>query len=481
LQPDVGAFGQLADALESDWASIARPEQLPPPGDWSIWLILAGRGFGKTRTGAEWVRALAESGTVERIALVGPTAADVRDTMIEGDSGLISIAPDSNRPIYEPSKRRLYWPSNGVSALAFSSEEPERLRGPQFGAAYCDELGAWRNVRETWDQLQFGLRLGKNPRQVITTTPRPIALLKDLVKREGQDVVVTRGRTADNAANLAPTFLTQIVSRYAGTRLGRQELDAELLEDTPGALWNLSLLEENRRDKAAMPPLRRIVVAIDPAVSTGEDADETGIIVCGLGAEGRGYLLEDASGKLAPFEWAQRAVRLYRHYGADRIVAEANQGGALVEQTIRTVDPNVSYKGVHASRGKITRAEPIAALAEQHRIHHVGAFPELEDQLCSFAGGPGKSPDRLDAFVWAMTELMLGETNTGWLDFMKAEVGALATDEERSVRLIAPPEVGSLTAFGGREVTIPADRIVALTREEAAPCLRAGWQRAEGT
>jgi phage terminase large subunit-like protein len=229
-------FAAWADAIETDWLAAARPEQLPPPGEWSTWLILAGRGAGKTRAGAEWTRALAETASVARIALVGPTAADVRDTMIEGASGLLSIAPSSMRPVFEPSKRRLTWP-NGVTATCFSSEEPERLRGPQFGAAWADELCAWRNVRDTWDNLQFGLRLGKKPRQCVTTTPKPIKLLKELVARNGKDVKVTRGRTADNAANLAPTFLSSIVSRYEGTRLGRQELDAEILEDVQGALW----------------------------------------------------------------------------------------------------------------------------------------------------------------------------------------------------------------------------------------------------
>ena len=303
---DVSIFASIADQIESDWRSIARAEQLPPPGDWSVWLILAGRGAGKTRSGAEWVRDLAETASVSRIALVGPTAADVRDTMVEGESGLLAIAPNSNRITFEPSKRRLSW-SNGVQATLFSSEEPDRLRGPQHGAAWCDELCSWRNVRDTWDNLQFGLRLGKKPRQIITTTPKPIKLLKELVKRDGQDVVVTRGRTSDNAANLAPSFLSQIVARYEGTRLGRQELNAELLEDVQGALWTRDLLEEVRRDKA--PAMRRIVVAIDPAVSVSESSDETGIIVAGLGTDDHGYVLEDASGKFSPIEWARRASR----------------------------------------------------------------------------------------------------------------------------------------------------------------------------
>lgn len=397
-------FGRILDALESDWHSIARPEQLPPEGDWSTWLILAGRGFGKTRAGAEWIRSLAESGRVERIALVGPTASDCRDTMVEGSSGLLAIAPNSNRPVYEPSKRRLTW-NNGVQAAMFSSEEPERLRGPQFHAAWCDELGAWTHVEETWSMLQFGLRLGKRPRQIITTTPRPLKLLKELLKRK--DVVITRGRTSDNAENLAPSFLNTIVARYEGTRLGRQELNAELLEDVPGALWTRELLEQTRRSKEALPPMKRIVVAVDPAVSVGEDSDETGIIVCGVGTDNHGYVLEDKSGKYLPNEWAMKAVSAYQRWDADRIVAEANQGGAMVESTIRVISPNASIRLVHAKKGKITRAEPISALFEQNRAHLVGGFDILEDQLCTYEAGASDSPDRLDSMVYGLTECML--------------------------------------------------------------------------
>ncbi len=467
----------MADALERDWQAVARPEQLPPPGGWSIWLILAGRGAGKTRAGAEWVRSLAEAASVARIALVGPTAADVRDTMIEGESGLLAIAPDSNRPTFEPSKRRLTWP-NGVQATLFSSEEPERLRGPQFGAAWTDEMCAFRNLKDTWSNLQFGLRLGKHPRQVVTTTPKPIKLLKELVKRDGQDVRVTRGSTYDNRDNLAPTFFSQIVRQYEKTRLGRQELMAEILEDTPGALWSRELLEEGRREK--VPPMRRIVVAIDPAVSVSENSDETGIIVAGLGADGHGYVLEDASGKFSPIEWARRAVALYHKHCADRIVAEANQGGAMVETTIRTVDQNVSFKGVHASRGKVTRAEPIAALAEQFRVHLVGAFPELEDQLCSFEAGLPGSPDRLDAMVWALTELMVDRpSTTGFLDYMADLVGVSARTEPsgRMIRMLAPAGVGAARLLSGRDVAIPCDRIVEMTEEDAIPLYSGGWVR----
>jgi predicted phage terminase large subunit-like protein len=399
------ALARIADLLATDWAAIARPEQLPPEGDWSTWAYCGGRGTGKTRAGSEWVRGQAEAATVSRIALVGPTASDVRDVMVEGDSGILAIAPNSNRPTYEPSKRRLTW-SNGVQAAMFSSEEPERLRGPQHGAAWCDELGAWRNIDETWNMLQFGLRLGKKPRQLVTTTPKPVKLLRDLIKNP--NTVVTRGSTYDNRANLAESFFTQVIKKYEGTRLGRQELNAEMLEDFEGALWTRDLIESTRCDKSSLPPMRRIVVAIDPAVSVGENSDSTGIIVAGLGVDDKGYVLGDDTGKYLPVEWARRAVALYHKFGADRIVAEANQGGAMVETTIRIVDPNASFKAVHASRGKITRAEPVAALSEQRRILFAGSFAELEDELCTFVAGSPDSPDRLDAMVWAFTELMVG-------------------------------------------------------------------------
>ena len=372
--------------------------------------------MGKSRSGSEWTRSLAEAASVSRIALVAPTAADARDVMVEGESGLLAIAPNSNRPVYEPSKRRLTWP-NGVQAALFSSEEPERLRGPQHGAAWCDELAAWRNAEATWNNLQFGLRLGRKPRQVITTTPRPIRLLRDLLGRNGRDVCVTKGTTYDNRANLADSFFSQIITRYEQTRLGRQELLAELLEDAEGALWSRDLLEATRKAKDELPPMARIVVAIDPALSVGKDSDETGLIVAGRGTDGEGYVLEDASGKYQPVEWARRAIALYRQWGADRIVAEANQGGQMVETTVRTVDANVSLKLVHASRGKITRAEPISALFEQRRAHLVGVYPELEDQLCTFTPGSSGSPDRFDAMVWAFTELMLSTSGAdAWIE-----------------------------------------------------------------
>lgn len=412
-------FGKLALALQSDWRSIARPSQLPPAGDaWSIWLVLAGRGFGKTRTGAEWVLDLVGSGFAKRIALVAPTAADARDVMVEGESGILACSPDWNRPLYEPSKRRLTWPSGAV-ATTFSAEEPERLRGPQHDASWCDELGAWPYLQETWDQLQFGLRLGKNPRICITTTPRPSKMLKEIIGRakdESGEVVVTRGRTADNAPNLSKNFLSTIVAKYEGTRLGRQELDAEMLDDVPYALFKSGDVEALRIEKSQLPMLRRIVVAVDPAVTSGENADETGIVVVGIGDDDHCYVLADVSDRLSPDAWARKAIEVYRRFGADRVVAEVNNGGDLVEATLRTADPNVSYRAVHASRGKAVRAEPVAALYEQRKVHHVGNFPQLEDQMFVFTSDfdrkkYGSSPDRLDALVWAITELVISGSN----------------------------------------------------------------------
>lgn len=403
---------QLADVLaDGGWRAKARTEQLAPAGDWYIWLLLAGRGFGKTLAGSGWVHELVQSGQYGRIALVAPTSADARDVMVEGISGILETAPNWSRPTYEPSKRRLTWP-NGAMATTFSSEESERLRGPNHDAAWCDELGAWNEPQATWDQLQFTLRTGANPRVTVTTTPKPFPLLRNLVSREGKDVVITRGSTFANAANLAPGFLEAIKARYGGTRLGRQEIEAELLSDTPGALWQLEWLDRDRIEEAPQD-LRRIVVAIDPAVSNHEGSDETGIIVAGIGMEhpAHAYVLADLSGRYAPHEWAAKAIGAYRSYKADRIVIEKNQGGAMAEGTIRALDGNVAIKPVHAARGKVTRAEPIAALYEQRRVHHVGNFAKLEDQLTAFTSdfdrsSAGYSPDRLDALVWAVSELI---------------------------------------------------------------------------
>lgn len=400
-------------ALEYDWPRWARPKQLPPPGDWRSWLILAGRGYGKSRTLAETVRARVESGEARRIALVAPTAADARDVMVEGESGLLAISPPWCRPLYEPSKRRLTWP-NGTIATTYSAEEPERLRGPQHDFAACDELAAWADP-ETFDMLMFGLRLGADPRCVIATTPKSSALIKRLLA--DPTVAVTRGTTYDNRANLAPAFLDQIVRRYEGTRLGRQELLAELLDDVPGALWTRETIERARLGRGMHPDLSRIVVAIDPAVTSGEDSDETGIIVAGRDHQGHGYVLADLSGRCAPHEWARAAVKAYREHKADRIVAEVNQGGDMVEATVRMVAPDVPYHAVRASRGKVVRAEPVAALYEQGRVHHVGSHPALEDQMCAFTSDLdrriGQSPDRVDALVWALTELIVAPMGSG--------------------------------------------------------------------
>ena len=326
--------------------------------------------------------------------------------MVEGESGLLAIAPPWDRPDYEPSKRRLTW-ENGAIATTYSADEPERLRGPQHDLAWCDELAAWR-YPEAWDMLMFGLRLGDDPRAVVTTTPRPSRLIKALVA--DPRVVVTRGTTYENAENLAPAFLEQIIRRYEGTRLGRQELDAEILEDVPGALW--SRLEIEAARVSVLPELTRVVVAIDPAAGSGEHADETGIVVAGRDAVGQGYLLADLSGHYTPPEWARAAIAAYRAHAADRIVAEVNNGGDMVEATLRVVDASVPFSAVHASRGKVARAEPVAALYEQGRVRHLGAFPVLEDQMCAFAhdfdrAAAGYSPDRVDALVWALTELLV--------------------------------------------------------------------------
>ena len=409
------APGDLA-ALLFDWRGWGRPTQLAPAGDWRIWLLLAGRGFGKTRTGAEWVRTQVEQSRATRIALVGPTAATVRDVMIEGESGLFANAYPKFRPKYHSSRLRLEWP-NGALALGYSAEEPNTLRGPQHDAAWCDELAAWR-YPEAWDNLLMGLRLGSDPRVVVTTTPKPTRLIRELVR--DPHAVVTRGSTWDNSRNLAPGFLSTILKRYEGTRLGRQELEAELLEDTPGALWTREQLDGARVSER--PVLRRVVVAIDPAVSAKPGADETGLVVAGLGADGLGYVLNDASGHYHAEDWARRAVALYQRFRADRVIGEVNNGGDLVEATLRAVDRSVSYKAVRASRGKAVRAEPVAALYEQGRVKHHGAFPALEDQMCRFTAdidraGAGESPDRVDALVWALTELMIEPSGTGLLDY----------------------------------------------------------------
>jgi predicted phage terminase large subunit-like protein len=386
-----------------DWAANARPDQLPPPGDWRTWLILAGRGWGKTRTGAETVRSWVGLG-YRRIALVGPTAADVRDVMIEGESGILNVFPDGERPIYEPSKRRVLF-ANGAIATAYTADEPDRLRGPQHDAAWCDELAAWRRGDAAWSNLLMGLRIGLDPRVVVTTTPRPIPLVKGLMAVS--TTTTTRGRTLDNAANLAPQFLDEIVSRYEGTRLGRQELEGEMLEIVDGALWSLGQFDRLRVE-AAPAQLERIVVAVDPAVSTNEKSDYTGIVVAGIAPDKSVYILHAEAMKASPSEWAARVWDLFDHWQADRVVAERNNGGDLVEQVLRQVRRTGSLRTVVAKRGKALRAEPVAHLYELGRVHHVGPFlRELEDQMSTFPVAC-EHDDLVDALAYAVLDL----TNT---------------------------------------------------------------------
>ncbi|MBL0407076.1 DNA-packaging protein [Microvirga aerilata] len=374
--------------------------------------MLGGRGAGKTRAGAEWVRGLAlgdpdfAQAPLRRIALVGETFADARNVMVEGPAGILAVHARHERPAWSPSLRKLEW-ANGAVAHVFSAEDPDSLRGPQFEAAWADELAKWRHVEATWDMLQFGLRLGAHPRQLVTTTPRPIPLLKRFLA--DPTVAVSRAKTADNAENLAPAFLDAVVGRYAGTRLGRQELDGDIIEDRPDALWTRSIFEAGRIDAA--PPLMRIVVAVDPPASSSKRADACGIVAAGIDEGGTAYVLEDATAQgLKPPEWAARAVALYRRLQADALVVETNQGGEMATGVIRQVDPSVPVASVRATRGKYLRAEPVSVLYAQGRVRHVGALPDLEDELCDFGPGgltSGRSPDRMDALVWALTELML--------------------------------------------------------------------------
>jgi phage terminase large subunit-like protein len=402
--------------LAHDFAVFAHPHQEPPAcanngGPWTTWLVLGGRGAGKTRLGAEWVRALAYGASPYadaphgRIALVGETEHDVREVMVEGASGILRAAPRAERPLWLPSRRRLEWP-NGAIAQAFSADDPESLRGPQFDAAWADELAKWRQAEAAFDMLQFGLRLGARPRQLITTTPRPTALVKRLLA--DPRTAVTRASTHANAAHLSPAFLAEVLDRYAGTQLGRQEIDGEIIEDRVGALWSRALIEDCRVDAA--PDLARIVVGVDPPAAARPGADACGIVAAGRGVDGLFYVLEDATvAGLAPAAWAERAIALYRRRSANTLVAEVNQGGDMVRAVLAQVDPTVPVKTVHATRGKWVRAEPIAALYTQGRVKHVGRpFAALEDQMCDFvqSGLPdGSSPDRLDALVWALTEL----------------------------------------------------------------------------
>lgn len=416
---------ELSEALDRNerngfdylWDYQAREEQLPPPGDWRIWMIMAGRGFGKTRAGAEWVRMIADSNPDARIALVSSSLAEARAVMVEGESGLLAICRPGHKPIFEPSLHRVRFKS-GAQAQLFSAAEPESLRGPQHSHAWCDEIGKWPLAHERatrcWDNLLLGLRLGNDPRIAVTTTPRAVPLVRRLVAQAASgEVAITRGSTLDNTENLAARFIDAVASEFGGTQLARQEIDGELLDDIEGALWNRSLLEENR-EHGPVPNHVRVVVAVDPPAGTS--GDECGIIVAALGDDGIGRVLADCSMNGAtPAQWARQVAEAARQWDADRVVAEANQGGAMVESVLRAADQALPIKLVHASRGKIARAEPVAALYATGRVRHAGQFARLEDQLCGLLtggtyAGPGHSPDRADALVWAMSELLLGRS-----------------------------------------------------------------------
>jgi phage terminase large subunit-like protein len=405
------------------WRTWARPEQLPPPGNWLVWLLLAGRGYGKSRTGAEWCRMKAHALPNSHGALIAPTAADARDVMVKA---LISCSPPWEGLRYESSKRSLTW-LNGSSATLYSAEEPDRLRGPQHSWAWVDEIATWPDPETVWDEgLMMGLRVGANPQVIVTTTPRPIDILKRMVdKHHNQaigNVAITKGSTFDNVGNLSAEFIATMQDKYASTRLGRQEIYAEILDDVEGALWTHAMIDRTRVQ--ASPPLRRVVVAVDPSGSAKKTADTAGIVVAGLGdcsckgkIEQHAFVLEDLTGKFSPRDMGERAIAAYHRHKCDRLVAEDNFGGKIIEDLVALIDKRVAYRAVHASRGKLVRAEPVAALYEQGRVHHIGLFKELEDEQCSYAPLVStESPGRMDALVWAITDLMLGMPNASFGD-----------------------------------------------------------------
>ena len=397
----------VASARVNWIGQLARPEQIPDEGEWSIWLYLAGRGSGKTRAAAEWLAWNSSRFPDTRWACIAPTFADARDTCAEGQSGILSVLK-RYRTLghYNRSMGEIVL-TNGSRIKLFSGDEPDRLRGPQFHGAWIDELAAFK-YPDTFDQLQFGLRLGEHPRLMITTTPRPVTLIRSLCARRDGSVKVVRGSTFDNAANLAPQALIQLQARYGGTKLGRQELYGEVLDDVEGALWTRAMIEDSRVDSLAAPIIYRMVVAVDPAVTSGEEADETGIITVGASPDGHYYVIADDSIRSTPVGWARRAIESCKQHGAERIVAETNNGGDLVLEVLKQVDSHVLVKKVTASRGKQVRAEPISALYEQGRVHHIGEFPILEDQMVNWTPDSNFSPDRMDALVWAITELATG-------------------------------------------------------------------------
>jgi phage terminase large subunit-like protein len=401
--------------LHHDWQLLARPAQRIPSGGWFTWLLRSGRGYGKTRTGSETVIQWATEG-YSPIALVGQTKADVRDTMVEiGDSSIMRVAPPWFRPMYEPSKRRLTFP-NGSICLIYSGDEPDQLRGPQHQKAWVDELAKFRYPVDTWDNLEMGLRKGDNPQIICTTTPRPIRIIKDLLA--DKRTIETRGNTLDNAVNLNPQFLDRMITKYQGTRLGRQELNGDILDDSPNALWKRADIDKHRVSVLPSSGLDLIYVGVDPSVSFTEDSDATGIIVAGIDKNSLDpvtqkkvphfYVIGDYTISGTPNQWAIAVVAAFHKHHANKVIGEANNGGDLIEVNIRTVDADIPYKKTHASRGKQTRAEPVSSLYEQGKVHHLGYYPELEDEQCDWVPGEGESPDRIDALVWAITELMGG-------------------------------------------------------------------------
>ena len=410
-----------AKGLLHDWTFWARPKQLLPEGNWRYWLLLAGRGFGKTRTGGEAVRAWVDRG-YRRLHLIGPTASDIRNVMVLGPSGLLNCFPAHQKPNYEPSKHLITF-HTGAVAETFSADEPERLRGPQCEAFWADEPCAWRFLDDAWDNLMFGFRLGDDPRGVISSTPKPSKWLKSLM--DNPMTHVTRGSSYDNRANLAPAFFEDILKKYEGTRIGRQEINAEVLEDVPGALWTRKLIDATRVQASEMrwDLIARTVIAIDPAVSANDESDETGITVACTLRSGHVVVLDDLTCRESPLGWATIVRAAYHARRADRVVAEVNNGGELVERNVRALDASIAFRAVRASRGKYTRAEPVAALYERGMVHHLGSFQQLEDQMCSFVpGSTDRSPDRLDALVWAITDLVIDPAEESYRMIQPIEV-----------------------------------------------------------
>ena len=404
------------ERLSYDWTFMGRPKQLPPPGRWSTWHLRAGRGFGKSRCGAEWVRMKVEREGCMRGAMVAPTAADARDVMVEGPSGILAVSPPWNRPLYEPSKRRLTWP-NGAQCALYSAEEPDRLRGPQHDYAWCDELAAWQRLHDAWDMLQFGLRQGEHPQALITSTPRGLQFLRDLEK-DPSTVTVT-GTTYENRDNLAPGFIDRIRKKYEGTRLGLQEIDAQILDDNPGALWKRKQIEAKRMttEEFARLQMRQVVVGLDPSTTANKTSDEAGIVAVGMGmcgcngtAELHGFVLEDATDIYTPVQTCEKVAEVYDRRLANKVLGETNQGGDWIKSLLRTHprSSRLAYEGVHAKDGKRLRAEPVSSLYEQGRVHHVGVHAILEDQMCTWdPKSSDDSPDRVDALVHALTHLLI--------------------------------------------------------------------------